>query len=108
MSALLSELLTTEDLARILRKSVHTIRHDLTRNPRSLPPRCAIPGTNRNLWRPQDVVTWLASLVIAHDPDPLPCPAKPSKKGAPTKAERIRRQQATQHGAPGNSQSISR
>jgi hypothetical protein len=96
MSALLSELLTTDDLARIMRKSVHTIRHDLTRNPRSLPPRCAIPGTNRNLWRPQDVDAWLASLVITPDPDPLQCPAKPkSKRGAPTKAERVRRQQAT-------------
>ena len=88
------QLLTTDDLARILRKSVHSIRHDLFRNKSSLPPLCALPGTNRNLWRPQDVEAWLASHVVTPTPDPVPYPAKPrSKRGAPTKAERVRRQQ---------------
>lgn len=87
----MDQLLTTEDLSRILRRSIHSIRHDLSRNPRSLPPLCAIPG-NRKLWRPVDVVTWLASLVVI-PPDPVPYPAKPrSKRGAPTKAERVRQQ----------------
>lgn len=98
MSLSVSEqLLTTDDLARILRKSIHTIRHDLTRNPRSLPPRCALPGTNRNLFRPQDVEAWLASHVVTPTPDPVLFPEKPrSKRGAPTKAERLAKQQAAQ------------
>lgn len=88
----ISELLTVEDLARILRKSVHTIRHDLTRNPRSLPPRCDLPGTNRNLWRRQDVEVWLAAHVVV-TPPPATLPHR--RRGAPTKAERIARQQAS-------------
>lgn len=98
--SLLSELLTTDDLARLLRKSVHSIRHDLSRNPRSLPPRCALPGTNRNLWRPQDVAAWLAAHVLPLESDIRPSQAKAKstpgarKLGAPTKVERIRRQQA--------------
>lgn len=99
MSALLSdslsELLTTADLARILRKSVHSIRSDLVRNPRSLPPRCVIPGTNRILWRRQDVEAWLASHVVT--PDLIPqLPKQKNKRGAPTKSERFRRQQVSQ------------
>lgn len=89
MSELLLKLFTTDDIARILRKSVHTVRHDLTRNPRSLPPRCALPGTNRNLWRPQDVEAWLASHVAAPIPD-APQPVR-RRRGAPTKAERAER-----------------
>lgn len=90
MTSLLSELLTTADLARILRKSVHSIRHDLTRNPRCLPPRCAIPGANRNLWREQDVEAWLMSLVVTPPPPPAPQQAN-RRRGAPTKAERLAR-----------------
>lgn len=93
MSASPSELLTTEDIARILRKSIHSIRHDLTRNPRCLPPRCAIPGANRNLWRAQDVESWLESFVVAPPPPPVPQQAK-RRRGAPTKAERLARQGA--------------
>ena len=95
MSTLLSELLTTADLALILRKSIHSIRSDIIRNPCSLPPPCAIPGTNRNLWIPHIVEAWLASHVVAPDPIPQP-PKTKSKRGAPTKAERIAKQQAAQ------------
>lgn len=91
----ISGLLTVEDLSRILVKAPATIRHDVGRNPRSLPPRCALPGTNRNLWRPQDVEAWLASHVVAPDPIPQP-PKTKSKRGAPTKAERIAKQQVAQ------------
>lgn len=97
----MDQLLTTDDLARLLRKSIHSIRHDLTRNPLSLPPRCALPGTNRNLFRPQDVEAWLASHVVT--PDPLPCTTKQkSKRGAPTKAEGLAKKQAAQRMASGN------
>lgn len=89
MPVLPSELLTTEDVARIIRKSIHSVRHDLKRNPLSLPPRCAIPGTNRNLWRPQDVEAWLESFVVT----PAPFSQAPKRKrGAPTKAERLSRE----------------
>ncbi len=99
MSASISfeQLLTTDDLARILRKSVHSIRHDVIRNPRSLPPRCALPGTGRNLWRPQDVESWLAAHVKVVDSGPPTSPpeAKPRKNlgGRPKKKEVIRQQQ---------------
>lgn len=91
----LGELLVTDDLARILRKSVYSIRSDCARNPRSLPPQCVIPGTNRNLWRPQDVEAWLASHVVDQDPTPQPQKTK-SKRGAPTKAERLAKRGAAQ------------
>lgn len=91
-----NQLLTIDDLALILRKSIHSIRNDLSRNPDALPPRCRLPGTLRNLWRRQDVDAWLASYVITPDEVPPPRPARRasglSKKGAPTKAERLRRQ----------------
>lgn len=96
MSEPLPELLTTDDLARLLRKSVHTIRHDLTRNPRSLPPRCALPGTNRSLWRPQDVEAWLAAHVVT-PPPPTTLPHR--RRGAPTKAERIAKHKQQQASA---------
>lgn len=94
MSLSISEqLLTTDDIARILRKSVHSVRHDLTRNSRSLPPRCAIPGANRNLWRLQDVQNWLASHV-EHPPveEKLSVSPSPSRRrGRPTKIEQTAR-----------------
>ena len=92
MSASLSTLLTTDDLARLLHKSVHTIRHDLGRNPRSLPPVLVLPGTNRKFWLPHIVEAWLESYVAVPPPTPQE-PKQKSKRGAPTKAERIRRQQ---------------
>lgn len=94
MSLSVSEqLLTTDDIARILRKSVHSVRHDLTRNSRSLPPRCAIPGANRNLWRLQDVQDWLASHVehppVEGNPPVSPLPSR--RRGRPTKVEQVSR-----------------
>lgn len=88
----MDQLLTTDDLARILRKSVHSVRHDLTRNSRSLPPRCAIPGANRNLWRLQDVQDWLASHVELPSVENLPVSPLPSRRrGRPTKVEQAAR-----------------
>lgn len=95
-----NQLLTIDDLAQILRKSIHSVRNDLSRNPAALPPRCRLPGTLRNLWRRQDVDAWLASYVIALDEPAPPRPARRgsglAKRGAPTKAERIAKRQAVQ------------
>lgn len=95
-----SPLVTLDELALILRKSIHSVRNDLSRNPAALPPRCRLPGTLRNLWRRQDVDAWLASYVIALDEPAPPRPARRgsglAKRGAPTKAERIAKQQAAQ------------
>lgn len=89
----MDQLLTIDDLAQILRKSIHSVRNDLSRNPTALPPRCRLPGTLRNLWRRQDVDTWLASYVINPEEPAPPRPARRgsglAKRGAPTKAERL-------------------
>lgn len=87
-------LLTVDQLAECLHKSVASIRSDATRNPRSLPPICRLPGTKRLLWRVEDVERWLAehvdgSVVLA------PTAAAESlqnRRGRPTKAEQVARQ----------------
>ncbi|MBB5441808.1 MULTISPECIES: hypothetical protein [unclassified Paraburkholderia] len=53
-------LLTVDQLAKCLHKSIASIRSDATRNPRSLPPICRLPNTKRLLWRAEDVEQWLA------------------------------------------------
>lgn len=87
-------LLTVDQLAECLHKSVASIRSDATRNPRSLPPICRLPGTKRLLWRVEDVERWLAehvdgSVMLA------PTAAAESlqkRRGRPTKAEQVARQ----------------
>lgn len=86
-------LLTVDQLAECLRKSVASIRSDATRNPQSLPPVCRLPGTKRLLWRVEDVENWLSahvgSAVVAIEPEQkLAAP----RRGRPTKAEQIARQ----------------
>lgn len=54
--------LTIEDLANLLKRSVSTIRSDVTRRPQSLPPRLEVPGSRTILWLEQDVLDWLQSL----------------------------------------------
>lgn len=95
MSALpsdsLSELLTVDDLSRVLRKAASSIRSDISRNRAALPPLCRLPGTNRTLWRRKDVEAWIAAHVVT-PPPPTTVPHK--RRGAPTKAERIAKQAA--------------
>lgn len=84
-------LLTVEQLAQCLHKSVASIRSDATRNPLSLPPICRLPGTKRLLWRAQDVERWLAThveLSTGHDAVPIGDVHTP-KRGRPTKAEQV-------------------
>ncbi|PTS86095.1 hypothetical protein DBR00_07250 [Pseudomonas sp. HMWF032] len=86
-----SPLLTVEDLAKYLHKSVTTIRSDVSRNPQCLPPICRLPGTKRLLWRLEDVERWLAGYVM--DPFPLGIEGKggafSAVRGRPTKAQQV-------------------
>lgn len=93
MSLSISEqLLTAEDLSFVLRRAVSSIRSDLSRNPRGLPPRVVLPGSRRSLWRLKDVEAWLAAHVVTPPPPPTTVPHK--RRGASTKAERIAKQAA--------------
>ena len=96
-----SPLLTVEQLSACIRKSVASIRSDVTRNPHSIPPICRLPGTKRLLWRPEDVREFLARNVaraevvgvkdgIDQQSATLPKPKK-MKRGRPTKVETVRR-----------------
>lgn len=87
-------LLTVDQLAKCLRKSVATIRSDATRNPRSLPPICRLPGTKRLLWRAEDVEQWLAEHVegLAIALATVVNQHEPPRRGRPTKAEAVARQ----------------
>ena len=49
-------------LAKLLCRSVNTIRVDASRRPESLPPRLVIPGTRNLLWVEADVLDWLNAL----------------------------------------------
>lgn len=86
-------LLTVDQLAGCLHKSVASIRSDATRNPRSLPPICRLPGTKRLLWRAEDVENWLAEHVdgvstASSIKDNLQVQ---TRRGRPTKAEQVAR-----------------
>lgn len=96
----MNELLTVEDLAELLHKSPHSVRHDATRNPSALPPICRIPKTRRLLWRRIDVEDWLAQHVTTEVPEHsgptsgwltnwLGGTEKKHRVGRPTKAEQI-------------------
>lgn len=90
------QLLTIEQLGGILQKSPHSIRHDLSRNPKSLPPLVRIPGVKRNLWRVSDVRVWMDALVQVASPQPISQPAGDGKRrpGRPTKSEALARARA--------------
>lgn len=89
----MNTLLTVEQLSACLHKSVASIRSDATRNPKSLPPMCRLPGTKRLLWRPQDVEQWLAGHVVCSTLErPLLLPAIAPRRGRPTKAEQVAKQ----------------
>ena len=87
-------LLTVDQLAACLHKSVASVRSDATRNPRSLPPICRLPGTKRLLWRAEDVEQWLAEHVhgLAIVASSNLREHGQARRGRPTKAEAIARQ----------------
>ncbi|CCQ39650.1 DNA-binding protein [Yersinia enterocolitica] len=91
---LMQDLMTAEQLSKIIHKTVASIRSDATRNPISLPPICRLPNTKRLLWRLEDVEQWLACHVCTPQQPPLPSSINlvvPAKRGRPTKAEQIAR-----------------
>ncbi|MBU2834800.1 helix-turn-helix domain-containing protein [Acidithiobacillus thiooxidans] len=56
----MDDLLTIEDLARVLRLNPRTVQN---RRPEDLPPAIILPGTKRSRrWREKDVARWLAEL----------------------------------------------
>lgn len=90
----MSTLLTVEQLSQYIHKSVTSIRSDATRNPRSLPPICRLPGTKRLLWRLEDVERWLATYVSPqYDSPRVESQAVDSKeqprRGRPTKSMQV-------------------
>jgi hypothetical protein len=84
-------LLTVDQLAEQLQKSVASIRSDATRNPQSLPPICRLPNTKRLLWRAEDVERWIGLHVAGADSPNVTELASPEKRrrGRPTKAESV-------------------
>lgn len=54
--------LTVEDLAVLLKRSVTTLKSDVSRRPHTLPPRLVVPGTKGVMWLESDVHEWLESL----------------------------------------------
>lgn len=85
------ELLDVSQLAALLRKTVPSIRSDVSRNPLSLPPRCKLPGSRRLLWRAEDVSAWLASCVDLNPevsrPLSILASNQPRRRGRPRKTE---------------------
>ena len=84
-------LLTVDQLAEHLQKSVASIRSDATRNPQSLPPICRLPNTKRLLWRAEDVERWIGLHVAGADSPNVTELASPAKRrrGRPIKAESV-------------------
>ncbi|GAB2808118.1 hypothetical protein GCM10027021_35920 [Dyella kyungheensis] len=93
-AALAGEMFDVDDLAALLHRQVHTIRNDASRAPYRLPPRCALPGQKRLLWRKDDVLAWLAA-AVAVETQPMSSEAPRPRRGRPTKAEQRARLAAT-------------
>lgn len=51
--------LDAQALAKVLHRSVATVKADANRRPHTLPPRLRIPGSPRMLWLEADVEAWL-------------------------------------------------
>lgn len=84
-------LLTIEQLSTYIHKTVSSIRSDVSRNPKALPPICRLPHTKRLLWRREDVDNWIAKHVETDDIAPLPQTQAAPRRGRPTKAEQVAR-----------------
>lgn len=72
-----------EYLAPLLRRTVSTIKIDVSRRPESLPPRLKIPGSGKLLWLESDVLTWLLSCRTAVDAAPAAKRGRPSQVSLP-------------------------
>ncbi len=58
--------LGVEDIAKLLHRTVRTVRADATRRPETMPPRLEIEGTRRLLWLESDVLEWLKNRCTVH------------------------------------------
>lgn len=91
----MNNLLTVEDLASRIHKSVASIRSDVTRNRQSLPPICRPPRTKRLLWREEDVAEWIAKYVAVTEDNvstlvTIKATSSPKpQRGRPTKTRKI-------------------
>jgi len=54
--------LGVEDVAKLLHRTVETVKTDIRRKPESLPPRFRVPNTKRLLWLESDVLVWMENL----------------------------------------------
>lgn len=57
----LPDVATIDDIAKLLRLHVNTVRADLHRRPESLPPRLRLPGRRAVRFLKADVLAWLHS-----------------------------------------------
>jgi hypothetical protein len=55
------------ELGKLLGRSTKTIKMDVTRRPRTLPPRFQPPGTRAVIWRVVDVRRWMQALADEHE-----------------------------------------
>lgn len=96
---MIQPLITVEELAQFIRKSVASVYSDLHRNPASLPPIIRLPGSRRVLFDRSAVEAWIAShttttLKASTDSDSRMLPGNPPlvqkgasrPRGRPTKA----------------------
>lgn len=74
----MQQLTTVEELARILRKSVLTIRADVSRNPKVLPPILRVPGTRSVHF--VDVESWISKHTVQATAEPPAKPTRPKPK----------------------------
>ena len=81
------QVLTIEQLSKLIHKSVSSIRSDRVRNPKSLPPSFTLPQSRRVLFK--NVDAWLDSLAQSQAPAVQPESVISAKRGRPTLASKI-------------------
>lgn len=64
----LQNLMTAEDLAVYLGRSVRTIRHDASRAPHRLPPRVRLPDSSLLRWQADVVHAWVQQFQEEYKP----------------------------------------
>ena len=57
-----AKLVGVEFIAELIHKTPATVRVDLARRPKSLPPRLIIPNSRKLLWLESDVIAWIDDL----------------------------------------------
>ncbi len=71
-------LLTLSEVAALLGRSEGTLRNDMIRNPKAVPPSIIIPGTRFRRFRKSDFQNWLAALPV-DQPQVAPRRGRPRK-----------------------------